>query len=267
VARVPEQDGLARAIVMVGAILICARVLARSSARRVKGGGRYRINSVGLSGSCVVTRDGRRLYDSRVTNDYPPRPGDPAVRAEHGRAAAAGETVVYASSWHGIRRVAGSSTPAEASGDPGEDRVLLPTPDRTKRAVAIAKRSVRSRCGSGCGAFGLMAPALRKAACSACCHDSWPRVRLGQLPGARDLSARSLTRWTASPTQRVPPGSDRQGAHPAAAARMVQLTPAWTSTCSGALCRRRGDACFAGADRPPVVPASPAWFLARGRTR
>ena len=80
--------------------------------------------------------------------------------------------------------------------------MLLPTPDRTKRAVAIAKEIGAESVWFGAAApLGLMAPALRKAGVQRLVatthgHESgWAK-----LPGARDLLRASRTRSTASPT-------------------------------------------------------------------
>ncbi|MEY9926595.1 phosphatidylinositol alpha-1,6-mannosyltransferase [Catenulispora sp. GP43] len=165
-----------------------------------------------------------------VTNDYPPRPGGIQQFVQNMvERLPAEQTVVYASSWHG--------DPARCREFDAKQKhrvirektgMLLPTPDRTKRAVAIAKEIGAESVWFGAAApLGLMAPALRKAGVQRLVatthgHESgWAK-----LPGARDLLRKiadqvdCVTYLNEYHRARI-----AKALTPAAAARMVQLTP------------------------------------------
>ena len=165
-----------------------------------------------------------------VTNDYPPRPGgiQQFVQNMVERLPAA-ETVVYASSWHGDPERCREFDEAQAHRVIRErTAVLLPTPDRTRRAVAIAQEIGAASVWFGAAApLGLMAPALRKAGVERIVatthgHESgWAK-----LPGARQLLRRigdevdCVTFLNEYHRVRI-----ATALRPAAAARMAQLTP------------------------------------------
>jgi phosphatidylinositol alpha-1,6-mannosyltransferase len=165
-----------------------------------------------------------------VTNDYPPRPGgiQQFIQSVVERLPAE-DVTVYASSWQG---------------DPGRCRefdakqrhqvirektgMLLPTPARTRRAVAIARETGATSVWFGAAApLGLMAPALRRAGVERLVatthgHESgWAK-----LPGTRQLLRRiaeevdCVTFLNEYHRSRI-----ASALTPAAAARMVQLTP------------------------------------------
>jgi phosphatidylinositol alpha-1,6-mannosyltransferase len=165
-----------------------------------------------------------------VTNDYPPRPGgiQQFIQNVVERLPAA-DTVVYASSWHGDPARCREFDDAQRHRVIREDTgMLLPTPRRTKRAVAIAREIGATSVWFGAAApLGLMAPALRKAGVERLVatthgHESgWAK-----LPGARGLLRRigdevdCVTYLNEYHRSRI-----AQALTPAAAARMVQLTP------------------------------------------
>lgn len=165
-----------------------------------------------------------------VTNDYPPRPGgiQNFVEAMVTRLPPA-DTVVYASSWHGDPDRCREYDAAQPHAVVREETsVLLPTPQRTKRAVELAKEYGCASVWFGAAApLGLMAPALRKAGVErmvATTHGH--EAGWAQLPGARSLLRRIgesvdcvtyLGEYTRSRIANV--------LTPAAAARMAQLTP------------------------------------------
>ncbi|WP_425559309.1 glycosyltransferase family 4 protein [Catenulispora yoronensis] len=139
------------------------------------------------------------------------------------------QTVVYASSWHGDPERCREFDEAQPHRVIREKTgMLLPTPDRTRRAVAIAKEIGAESVWFGAAApLGLMAPALRKAGVQRLVatthgHESgWAK-----LPGARDLLRRianevdCVTYLNEYHRARI-----ATALTPAAAARMVQLTP------------------------------------------
>jgi phosphatidyl-myo-inositol dimannoside synthase len=165
-----------------------------------------------------------------VTNDYPPRPGgiQMFVQAMVERLPSA-DTVVYASSFHGDPEQCREFDEAQPHRVVREKTaVLLPTPNRTRRAVELAKEIGATSVWFGAAApLGLMAPSLRKAGVSRLVatthgHESgW-----AQLPGARTMLRRigegvdCVTYLNEYHRQRV-----AKAFTPAAAARMVQLTP------------------------------------------
>ncbi|MBW8802603.1 MAG: glycosyltransferase family 4 protein [Catenulisporales bacterium] len=174
--------------------------------------------------------EGRTLTILVVTNDYPPRPGGIQQFVQNMvERLPADRTVVYASSWHGDParcREFDATQPHRVIRE--KTSMLLPTPDRTKRAVAIAREIGAEAVWFGAAApLGLMAPALRKAGVRRLVatthgHESgWAK-----LPGARDLLRRiadevdCVTYLNEYHRSRI-----AKALRPAAAARMVQLTP------------------------------------------
>ena len=165
-----------------------------------------------------------------VTNDYPPRPGG-IQQFIHNvvERLPAEDTVVYASSWHGDPAACREFDDAQPHRVLRENTgMLLPTPQRTKRAVAIAREIGATSVWFGAAApLGLMAPALRKAGVERLVatthgHESgWAK-----LPGARDLLRRianevdCVTYLNEYHRVRI-----AKALRPGAAARMVQLTP------------------------------------------
>ncbi|NUP48707.1 MAG: glycosyltransferase family 4 protein [Catenulispora sp.] len=165
-----------------------------------------------------------------VTNDYPPRPGGIQQFVQNMvERLPADQTVVYASSWHGDPERCREFDQAQRHRVIREKTgMLLPTPDRTKRAVAIAREIGAEAVWFGAAApLGLMAPALRKAGVRRLVatthgHESgWAK-----LPGARDLLRRianqvdCVTYLNEYHRARI-----ASALTPAAAERMVQLTP------------------------------------------
>jgi phosphatidyl-myo-inositol dimannoside synthase len=165
-----------------------------------------------------------------VTNDYPPRPGgiQQFIQSVVERLPAE-DVTVYASSWHGDPARCRDFDQAQRHRVIREKTgMLLPTPRRTRRAVAIAREIGATSVWFGAAApLGLMAPALRKAGVQRLVatthgHESgWAK-----LPGARQLLRRiadevdCVTFLNEYHRSRI-----AQALSPAAAARMVQLTP------------------------------------------
>src|ERR1051326_1973761 len=85
--------------------------------------------------------EGRTLTILVVTNDYPPRPGGIQQFVQNMvERLPAEQTVVYASSWHGDPERCRACAAAQAHrGIREKPGMLLPTPERPKRGVAIAR--------------------------------------------------------------------------------------------------------------------------------
>ncbi|KUJ54500.1 alpha-(1-2)-phosphatidylinositol mannosyltransferase [Streptomyces albus subsp. albus] len=168
-----------------------------------------------------------------VTNDFPPRPGgiqsflhNIALRLDPAK------IVVYASTWKHGREGAEATArfDAEQPYQVVRDRttMLLPTPRATRRATELLREhGCRSVWFGAAAPLGLMAPALRRAGATrlvATTHGH--EAGWAQLPAARTLLRRigegtdTITYLGEYTRSRI------AGAlTPAAAARMVQLTP------------------------------------------
>ncbi|MEV5876559.1 glycosyltransferase family 4 protein [Streptomyces sp. NPDC052101] len=168
-----------------------------------------------------------------VTNDFPPRPGgiqaflhNMALRLDPGR------LVVYASTWKRSREgiEATAAFDAEQPFTVVRDRttMLLPTPQATRRAVALLREhGCRSVWFGAAAPLGLMAPALRRAGAErlvATTHGH--EAGWAQLPAARQLlhrigeSTDTITYLGEYTRSRI-----ATALAPAAADRMVQLPP------------------------------------------
>jgi phosphatidyl-myo-inositol dimannoside synthase len=162
-----------------------------------------------------------------VTNDFPPRPGGIQTFV-HGLVShlPPQSVVVYASRWRGWEEFdAAQPFPVIRDGT----GLMLPTPAVTRRARDIARAEGATAVLFGAAApLGLMAPALRSAGpVRAVALTHGHEAAWAQLPGPRALLRRigdgvDVVTYLGEYTRR------RVGAalSPAAAARMVQLSPA-----------------------------------------
>ncbi|MEU6475640.1 glycosyltransferase family 4 protein [Streptomyces sp. NPDC047017] len=227
-----------------------------------------------------------------VTNDFPPRPGgiqaflhNMALRLDPGR------LVVHASTWKRSREGV-EATAAFDAGQPfpvvrARTTMLLPTPDATRRAVALLREHGCTSVWFGAAApLGLMAPALRRAGAErlvATTHGH--EAGWAQLPAARALLRRigqstdtitylgeytrsriagALTPEAAARMVQLPPGVDEKTFHPGSGGERVRarlgLTDRPVVVCVSRLVRRKGQDTLIRA-MPAILAAEPDTVL------
>ncbi|MGW5209954.1 glycosyltransferase family 4 protein [Streptomyces sp. NPDC004051] len=223
-----------------------------------------------------------------VTNDFPPRPGgiqaflhNMALRLDPDR------LVVHASTWKHTREGALATAAFDAE-QPftvvrARTTMLLPTPQATRRAVALLREHGCTSVWFGAAApLGLMAPALRRAGAErivATTHGH--EAGWAQLPAARQLLRRigestdtitylgeytrsriagALTPGAATRMVQLPPGVDEKTFHPGSGGDEVRarlgLTDRPVVVCVSRLVPRKGQDTLIRA-MPAILAAEP----------